>query len=347
MNGYRETAFLFPSRAFDLLGIVTLPACRPGASPHGAEVAAEAPDAPAASLGVLIVVGGPQYRVGSHRQFVLLARALARRGFAVMRFDCSGMGDSGGAEQAFTDRDDDIRAAIDAFVQQVPSVRAVALWGLCDAASAALLYAPRDPRVAHLVILNPWVRSAAGLARTHLKHYYTSRLADRAFWTDLLRGRVGVLRALKGLVATVVAARSRSRRSFDAEADARDDVEAKRAATGVGAGPADDSADFATRMAHGWRRFGGDILLIRSGDDLTAREFTDHAGADAAWAGLVDEARVARCDLPDADHTFSRAHWRDRVAELSGDWLLQRADARPARRLPNLPQAGRRTREPA
>jgi len=30
--------------------------------------------------GVLIVVGGPQYRVGSHRQFVLLARYLAERG---------------------------------------------------------------------------------------------------------------------------------------------------------------------------------------------------------------------------------------------------------------------------
>ena len=39
------------------------------------------------ATGVLIVVGGPQYRVGSHRQFVLLARDLAAAGFAVMRFD--------------------------------------------------------------------------------------------------------------------------------------------------------------------------------------------------------------------------------------------------------------------
>jgi len=29
----------------------------------------------AARTGVVIVVGGPQYRVGSHRQFTLLARA--------------------------------------------------------------------------------------------------------------------------------------------------------------------------------------------------------------------------------------------------------------------------------
>ena len=36
---------------------------------------------------VLVVVGGPQTRVGSHRQFVLLARALADNGFACLRFE--------------------------------------------------------------------------------------------------------------------------------------------------------------------------------------------------------------------------------------------------------------------
>jgi len=54
-----------------------------------------APEA-APSLGFVFVVGGPQYRVGSHRQFVLLARDLASHGAAVLRFDCRGMGDSGG-----------------------------------------------------------------------------------------------------------------------------------------------------------------------------------------------------------------------------------------------------------
>ena len=49
--------------------------------------------------GVLIVVGGPQYRVGSHRQFVLLARFLAGRSIPVLRFDYRGMGDSEGEQQ--------------------------------------------------------------------------------------------------------------------------------------------------------------------------------------------------------------------------------------------------------
>ena len=51
--------------------------------------------------GVLVIVGGPQYRVGSHRQFVLMARALANVGYAVLRFDYRGMGDSTGCPRGF------------------------------------------------------------------------------------------------------------------------------------------------------------------------------------------------------------------------------------------------------
>ena len=290
---YEETAFGFAAGRERLVGIVATPASIPG----GLVI-------PTSTTGVLVLVGGPQYRVGSHRQFVLLARALAQRGYAVMRFDCTGMGDSSGAEQAFTDRDGDLRAAIDAFMNQVPMLTGVVIWGLCDAASAALLYAPTDPRVRHLVLLNPWVRSDAGLARTHLKHYYGSRLTDPVFWGDLVRGRVGVFRALRGFVATVIASRGIAQ---------------------------DDEADlgFQARMARGWKRFGGEILLICSGDDLTAREFVDHAASDAEWAGLLAQSRVARCDLADADHTFSRAEWRDRVAQLTADWLDQHGSRSP------------------
>ncbi len=290
---YREQALLFEAGVARLVGIVTTPS------------------ALRSKLGVLIVVGGPQYRVGSHRQFVLLARALAARGFAVMRFDCSGMGDSSGFALPFTDRDRDVRAAIDAFIATVPAIREIAIWGLCDAASAALIYAPQDARVTRLVLLNPWVRSDAGLARTHLKHYYSARLLDRAFWRDLFRGRVGVGRALRGLGSTLVQALERSGR-----------------ASRRGSNTSEQALSFQQRMALGWKRFDGDILLICSGDDLTAREFVDRAASDAQWKGLLGQVRVARCDFPEADHTFSRAAWRDRVAAWTADWLAQRMTAR-------------------
>ena len=53
------------------------------------------------TTGVLLIVGGPQYRVGSHRQFVQLARSLAQLDIPVLRFDYSGMGDSAGDKKSF------------------------------------------------------------------------------------------------------------------------------------------------------------------------------------------------------------------------------------------------------
>jgi exosortase A-associated hydrolase 1 len=91
-------------------------------------------------LGVLVIVGGPPYRAGSHRQFVLLARVLADAGIAVLRFDCRGMGDSSGDQRSFEGVSQDIAAAIAALLRHASGVTRVVLWGLCDGASAALLY---------------------------------------------------------------------------------------------------------------------------------------------------------------------------------------------------------------
>ncbi len=98
------------------------------------------PTCPESTIGVLVVVGGPQYRVGSHRQFVLMARALAESGFSVLRFDYRGMGDSEGSTRTFKDVGPDIAAAIDVLLREQPLLTGVVLWGLCDAASACLMY---------------------------------------------------------------------------------------------------------------------------------------------------------------------------------------------------------------
>ena len=127
----------------------------------------------AATTGVLLIVGGPQYRVGSHRQFVKLSRYLAAQGVPSMRLDTAGMGDSSGSKAAFYQQTADIELAIDAFFQQCPQLTQVVLWGLCDAASAILIKLNRpDPRVSGVILLNPWVRQQQSHAKTMLKHYY-------------------------------------------------------------------------------------------------------------------------------------------------------------------------------
>lgn len=261
-----------------------------------------------ARAGIVIVVGGPQYRVGSHRQFLLLARELARAGFAVMRFDCRGMGDSDGQARSFEDLDDDIAAAIDAFTQACPEVTSVALWGLCDAASAALLYCRRrhDARVHGLCLLNPWVRSEHTLARARLRHYYGERLGQPDFWRRLWRGET----RLKGALA-----------------DLWHNWKLARAARSAAAA---DATGFQALMAAGFREFAGEVLLILSGRDATAQEFLECVRSDPAWAGLLGRPHLLRLELSDADHTFSNPLARQAVEGATRDWLARLAAQRGA-----------------
>lgn len=245
-------------------------------------------------LGV-VVVGGPQTRVGSHRQFVLLARALAAAGYPVLRFDVRGMGDSSGAQRSFEHITPDITAAIDTLRANCPAVRRVVLWGLCDAASAALLYSDetRNPRIAGLCLLNPWVRSEASLAKTQVKHYYGQRLLQKEFWAKLLTGRLNIGQSVAELLRKL----------------------------GQASSPPEASPGFQERMARGWKNFTGPILLILSGDDYTAKEFLEYSAMSESWRGLLDRQNLSRVDIPAADHTFSSQEWRETVENACITWL--------------------------
>jgi exosortase A-associated hydrolase 1 len=265
-------------------------------------------------IGVVVVVGGPQYRIGSHRQFVLLARDLAGAGFPVFRFDLRGMGDSGGAFPGFEAVDDDIAAAIDAFQAAEPAVRRVVLWGLCDGASAIMFYAHRDRRVVGIATANPWVRTEEGFSRTQLRHYYLERLLRREFWLRLLRGNVDLVDAFKSFAKTV-------RKALAGAGAHPKDAMPPAAVAGI-----DPALPLPERMAQGFAAFDGPSLLIISGNDLTAREFEDVAAQSPRWQQQLARGDISRCDLAGADHTLSHREWADAASASTARWLLRLRD---------------------
>jgi uncharacterized protein len=180
------------------------------------------------------------------------------------------------------------------------ALRRTVLWGLCDGASASLLYLDRrpDPRVHGLVLLNPWVRSEASLARTQVKHYYRDRLRQREFWLKLLRGGVA-WQALRGLVANV------------------------RRATGRGGTQAAGELPYQARMARAWRRFAGPSLLVLSGRDYTAREFIEYTAGAPEWQGLRQRPGVQTLEPAEADHTFSSLSEQRALEAATLRWLGQ------------------------
>lgn len=285
LKAFDESVVTIGPSGAELVGVLTQPADR----------------AATKAIGVVIVVGGPQTRVGSHRQFVLMARALAQDGYPCLRFDYTGMGDSPGPRPDFERAGPDIRRACDALVAQVPGCAKIALWGLCDGATAALFYAPGDERVAAVIAANPWARSDATRSAALVSEHYGARLRSGEFWKKLMTGKVDVIGAAREALSHLM--RARVRRDSAGEPDPNDDLPA--------------------RLARVLETSDTRVRLQLSGRDLTAAEFEiamDSSGLPRTrWA---DALRIG-----EADHTFSNPlHWEVVISDARE--VLERLDIR-------------------
>ncbi len=269
--------------------------------------------------GVVIVVGGPQYRTGSHRQFTLLCRQLAADGIASLRFDYHGMGDSEGPPALGVDGiAADIRCAIDAFLARASGVTEIVLWGLCGAASASALYAPGDARVTGLVMLNPWVRTEQGHAKTQLQHYYLARLLNREFWLRMVSGNVNLWSSMRGLAQS----------AKSAIGGASSPALSTSSAATEGAAPKPNGS-LPDRMLAALVQAQLPALVILSGDqDMTANEFRQLVGESRSWARWMALPHTQCMEVAGSSHTFASADWRGQVAAATSAWVKASLPAR-------------------
>lgn len=146
---------------------------------------------------VVFLNAGIVHRVGPNRLHVRIARELARRGFASLRFDLSGVGDSPPRTDGLSLRAaalSDIREALD-FVAAELEVSSFILVGLCSGADLAFRAALADGRVVGAVLID-------GLPYHTLRsrfHHFVSRLARlwrSGIWRRLVARDGPVLRHL-------------------------------------------------------------------------------------------------------------------------------------------------------
>ena len=104
---------------------------------------------------VIILNSGILHHVGANRLHVQLARRLADLGFATLRFDFSGLGDSDARRDSRSFEESspiETREAID-YMSRAVGTRGAILMGLCSGADAAHLAALGDDRVVGLGML--------------------------------------------------------------------------------------------------------------------------------------------------------------------------------------------------
>ena len=156
-------------------------------------------DGGSGATGLLMVTGGSQTRIGSHRMYERLATALAAEGIPALRFDRRGGGDSEGEDPGFRGSAPDIAAAAEALRREGDVARIVG-FGLCDGATALALHGAAAG-IHDVILVNPWLAEAEAdsPAPAAIRRHYRDRLLSREGWTKLLSGSVSLGKLFAGL----------------------------------------------------------------------------------------------------------------------------------------------------
>lgn len=152
------------------------------------------------TTGILVVTGGTQTRIGSHRMFERLTVALAEAGHPCLRFDRRGVGDSEGEDRGWRGSGPDIAAVVADFRRDHRGMEKLVGIGLCDGASALALFGAAAG-LQGAILINPWLveTEADVLPAAAIRHHYRRRLTSLEGWKKLLTGAISYQKLLKGI----------------------------------------------------------------------------------------------------------------------------------------------------
>ncbi len=307
-HGVRETPLRFGATP-SLFGILAEPTERTAADRRG-------------QTGVVLLNVGGNYRIGPHRIYVEMARAMAAAGWRVLRLDLAGIGDSrlppGVPNATLYNKDStaDVRAALDALALQ--GCKEFVLMGICSGSYVAFQTALVEPRVNGLVLMNSrlldWQPGRPGDTwQDSMQRYYKSTdfylraLLRPAMWWRLLRGQVDVRGIARRFASLALAWCQRAlRRLRGIEAD-----------------------ELLARMKKLCARGTDTLMLIAAEDD--GRDYVEfHFGP--LGRRLRGHGNFRLRIMEDADHTFSASRSRREVLAVLMEYLDQRRPVEDAGR---------------
>ncbi len=244
--------------------------------------------------GILMLPGGSDYRIGSHRSYVRLACAMAQRGHAVMRVDVTGVGDSSGDAAGFEAIGADIASALAVLRGALPPGTKVFLWGQCDGASAILLGLGRSFEADGAILCNPWVRSTYTSANQLVRHHYRHRLTSGTSWRRLLRGQTNILASLRSVTTSLLTM----------------------------ATPATVSG-YVNDMIETLRQNRWPCLTVIGSQDAGGQEFRLLCKHHKVRGSQISESIIVG-----GNHSFSHPAQRQQLQNIAGDWLDARMEQR-------------------
>ncbi len=144
---------------------------------------------PASMPGVIFLNSGIVHHVGACRLHTRIARGVAPRGCAALRFDLSGIGDSEARRDSLSFEESAVietREAMD-YLASTRKITEFVLVGLCSGADVAHLTARVDERVKGIVMFDAWTYRDSSFFLRH----YGRRMLRPSVWKNAvaIRGR--------------------------------------------------------------------------------------------------------------------------------------------------------------
>ncbi|MHC4593582.1 MAG: alpha/beta fold hydrolase [Planctomycetota bacterium] len=149
---------------------------------------------------IILLNAGILHRVGPSRLYVKMARELASRGFAVLRIDFSGIGDSAARNDDLPFEEkwvNEVREVMD-FLAETRGAGRFVLMGICSGAEFSFKTACVDSRVAGAVLINPQAHLHDS-SNEELNSYIHKRVIVRHNWRIALFSSFLIKKWLKAI----------------------------------------------------------------------------------------------------------------------------------------------------